>query len=310
MAYWTLADHFAYFFNRLNPSATFEETAAREYSSIKGLIEKQDSPAAVLSPRCFLQGSYKQDTAIYTINDVDVVALCRLWQPGSGAVRSWNRDEIFRTLAAPLLGDRRYRDKVRYGPTSMCIKVDLGIKVEILPAVYKAGNSDFNVEPFRIYRPEKADWDDGYARYHQRFLTDKNGARRTEGNFIPAIKVLKHLRSRFSLDAVSFHLECLLYRLPDEAFRGAPADYIPTILGTIAADSADVWYGRVVKTPCGERDIFVSSEWTKESWQRFHASVVKWAPVAREASRLTDKNEAIRYWQWLLSDDLFPQRVS
>jgi hypothetical protein len=211
MAMHHLARHFRYFFSRLNPSPSFEQVASREYNTIKGLIESRSGPAAELSPMCFLQGSYRQQTAIYTINDVDIVVLCELWQPGfaGGFGRTYGRDAIFDIIAAPLLADGRYRQKVRYGPTSMCIKVDLGIKIEILPVVYKGGNSDPQVEPFRLYRPENQQWEDGYARYHQAHLSRKNAALRTGGNFIPAIKVLKHLRSRFALDAVSFHLECL-----------------------------------------------------------------------------------------------------
>ena len=122
------------------------------------LIEGGRGAAAELEPRCFLQGSYKQDTAIYTINDVDIVVLCRLWQPaesGGGSGRSWGRDAIFGAIAQPLLADGRYRDKVRYSATSMCIKVDLGIKLEILPVVYKQGRSNPDEEPFRLYRPEE-----------------------------------------------------------------------------------------------------------------------------------------------------------
>ena len=94
MAVHLLSRHFVRFFDQLNPSATFEKRASSEYSTIKGILE---DPTNIkdLSPTCFLQGSYKQDTAIYTINDVDIVALCRLWQPPSGEGRSWCRDEIF-----------------------------------------------------------------------------------------------------------------------------------------------------------------------------------------------------------------------
>ena len=167
MAYNAYSDNFRAFFRRLNPSPGFEETAASEYSSVKALIESRTGLARDLSPTCFLQGSYRQQTAIHTINDVDIVALFCLWQPGSGSGSSWSRDEIFATIAAPLLNDGRYRGKVRYADDSMCIKVDLEIRLEILPVVFKQGTNNSNVEPFRLFRPESGDWEDGYARYHQ-----------------------------------------------------------------------------------------------------------------------------------------------
>ncbi len=311
MAYHDLSENFRGFFRRLNPSPTFEGQASSEYNSIKGLIEDSRGPASVISPTCFLQGSYKQDTAIYTINDIDVVALCRLWQPSEGGGgRTYGRDEIFRLIAAPLLGDQRYASKVRYNSGSMCIKVDLGIKVEILPVVFKSGNSDPAIEPFRLYRPETGQWEDGFARYHQRWLTWKNGAEKTGGNFIPAIKALKHLRSHYRLDAVSFHLECLLFTLPDDAFRGAPGDMIAGVLGRIAATPAATWYQGRLDTPSKDgRDIFSGSEWKAAGWMAFHAAVAVWARAAEAAIRETRRERAIALWQTLLGDSFFPAYV-
>ena len=307
---WTLSANFDSFFKRLNPSPTFEGVASSQYNSIKSLIENPDGNARELSPICFLQGSYRQHTAIYTINDVDIITLCRLWYPGTGSGHSWSRNEIFDKIAAPLLNDGRYRDKVRYNQQSMCIKLDLGIKVEILPVVYKAGNNDPEWEPFCLYRPESAQWVDGFARYHQALLTEKNKANRTNGNFIRAIKVLKHLRSRIGLDAVSFHMECLLFSLDDNLFQGGPADYIASILVCIASTAAPDWYSRRIMTPCGDRDIFVESEWRRQGWETFHNFLSIWAGLSRRANQANDKDEAIRLWQTLLGEDLFPTQVS
>lgn len=307
MAYHSLPDHFASFFRRLNPGTSFEATASSQYNTIKGLIEDPAGLASSLSPVCFLQGSYKQQTAIYSINDVDIVTLCKLWSPGNGVGKGYSRNEIFDIMAAPLINDGRYRTKVRYGTTSMCIKVDLGIRVEILPVVYKAGNVDSNAEPFRLYRPVASDWQDGFARYHQWYLSAKNGSARAGGNFIPAIKIVKHLRSRYGLDAVSFHIECVLYALADHLFVGQPSDYIPACLSYIASSSAEAWYKTVLKTPCGDRDIFTGAEWSLASWDIFHARVREWSRLATNARDARFKGDAIRYWRALLGDDYFPE---
>ncbi len=259
MATNSFSKNFTFFFNRINPSPSYIAQASREHSTIISLIEDPSGPAKLLSPKCFLQGSYKQATAIYTINDVDIVALCTLWQPGSNSpgAKTWTRDEIFDTIAAPLLQDGRYRGKIYFRDSSMCIKVDLGIKIEILPVVYKAGNYDDKQEPFRVYRPEKKQWEDGYARFHQKHLVDKNAPARTAANFIPMIKVMKHLRTKNNLDIVSFHIESLLYSLPDSLFQGNAADYIFKVLDALAKVSPEqLWYHSGIKTPCGERVLF------------------------------------------------------
>lgn len=306
MALLSLSENFRGFFGRLNPSPGFVARASSEHTTIIGLIEDRTGPAAELAPVCFLQGSYKQDTAIYTINDVDIVALCKLWwppAPGSDA-RSYRRDDIFRIIASSLMSDGRYRDKVRYGPTSMCIKVDLGIKVEILPVVFKSGNRDPAVEPFILYRPSALNWAEGYARYHQQWLTDKN--QRCAGNFVPAIKVIKHLRSQAGLNVASFHIECLLYSLQDRLYQGGPGEYVPNILRAIATFPANSWYLQRISTPCSERVIFTAEEWGADSWGQFHAHVVWWSQSADRAAAAPVRERAIAEWKALLGDQFFP----
>lgn len=308
-----LSNHFRRFFGALNPGMSFTQTASSQYNTIKRLIEDRGGAASVLSPRCFLQGSYDQSTAIYTINDVDIVALCELWQPGSGAPGagpSWDRNAIFNTIAAPLFNDGRYRHKVRYSSTSMCIKVDLGIKVEILPVVFKQGTHDAQAEPFRLWRPERNQWEDGYARYHQAYLSMKNAVGQTEGNFIPMIKLLKHLRSKNNLHAVSFHIECLLHALPDWPFKGSAPTYIRDVLNFLASRSALDWYQAGLMTPCSDRNIFTPAEWSFERWSIFHQFVSIWARFARLAGEAVSQRSAISIWQELLGADIFPANVT
>jgi hypothetical protein len=306
-----LSTNFQSFFSRLNPGPSFEQRASSQHNTIRGLIEDRNGLAAELEPVTFLQGSYRQQTAIYDINDVDIVVLCKLWYPGSGGGgKTYGRDEIFRIIAAPLLADMRYRDKVRYGSQSMCIKVDLEMQVEILPVVFKAGTADPKQEPFALYRPEKTRWEDGFARYHQSWLSNKNAPNRTQGNFIPMIKVLKHIRSLFNQRGVSFHIECLLYSLPDWVFLGEPASYIAAVLTAIAAKPATDWYMTPCMTPCGDRDIFTASEWASGHWSSFHQLLSQCATVALGATTTSVYSEAVKAWQAILGNNFFPATVS
>lgn len=313
MAQYYLSENFNYFFSRINPSNTFIQTASRQYQNIVDTIQDRNAPAAVISPQCFLQGSYRQRTAIHSINDIDVIVLCQLWYPPNPATTggdSWNRNRIFNIIADSLRRNDNYSEKLRYNDSSMCIKLDLGIKVELLPAVFRKGNYDSNSEPFYIYRPESSSWVYGYARQHQGLLSWKNLDEKTQGNFIPAIKILKHLRSIYSIDAVSFHIECLLYSLPDNLFWGNPADYIPNILNHLAHKSASNWYFTTVTTPCGDRDIFSGTEWGFLNWSNFHSQTSTWAILANLANSATVKNTAIDYWKALLGNAYFPRDLS
>jgi hypothetical protein len=192
----------------------------------------------------------------------------------------------------------------------MCIKVDLGIKIEILPVVYRQWRSGADDEPFLLYRPKAGCWENGYARRHQQHLSEKNAQAKTGGNFIPAIKVLKHLRSYHKLDVVSFHLECLVYSLPNHLFRGSAATFIATILHMIAGKSAETWYRSAIMTPCGERSLFSDTEWNWERWKTFHDWVVFFDLLAQAACRAPGKAMAVQTWQLLLGQDFFPTEVS
>ncbi len=303
--------HFDYFFSRLNPSPTYEARASSQYNTIKGLIENRAGPAGVLAPTCFLQGSYRRETAIYTINDIDIVVLCQLWYPpfpGPSGGQGWDRHRIFDTIAAALIADERYRDKVFYSRTSMCIKLDLGIKVEILPVVYQQGNNNPANEPFYLFRPETQQWEQGFARYHQSALTIKNQS--TEGNFIPTVKVFKHLRSQVGLDVASFHVECFLHLMPNELFAGSPADYITRLLQYIASFDGPTWWQQNYLTPCGDRIFFNNPEWTLNSWLAFHQQVVSWSHTAQLALIERDARLSRLLWQQFLGVGFFPISVT
>jgi len=309
MAVHSLERNFQRFLARINPGESYEATAASEYRNISKLLESSEGPAAEIRPRCFLQGSYRQQTAIYTINDIDIVALCDLYYPGSGSGRSYPRDDIFSLLARALQEENRYRHKLRYEPQSLCIKIDLSIKVEILPAVKPQGARDFDHEPFKIYRPETGQWIDAYARLHQAHLTDKN---KSVGSFKPMIKTIKHLRDFWGLDiedAVSFHIECLLYRVPHSCFTGALADAVEAVLASLAGFGPDLAAASNITSPCGDKTLFSESEWGKAAYTQFHNFVKRWAVIASSANRQDNRNDAIESWKQLLGGDYFPRDV-
>ncbi len=307
-----LTNNFAAFFKRINPSQSYERTAASAHSQITALIEDKDGPAADLRIQCFLQGSYKRDTAIHTINDVDVVALCRLSH--TSAANQNTRDQIFKIVAEAIAKNKTYQDKLQYRKRSTCIKVVLeGIKIEILPALRVKGKP-YQYEPFYIFKPNEDETIDGYwqrtfARQHQHLCTQKNSA--TNNLFVPIIKVMKHLRfidpSLNEQDAVSFHIECLLYALKNSIFTGSSCECIEYVLKALAGftpDKADI---SGVKSPCGDKELFCSDEWSIASYSRFHDSVSRWYKIASGANQQQDRDKAIDDWKQLLGDSYFPR---
>lgn len=302
--------NFNKFLKRLNPSPTNVRVASSAHSSIRSLIEDKNGSAGDLRIRSFIQGSYGRDTAIHSINDVDVVALCSLSYTQTANQNT--RNQIFDTIASSIATNSQYKDKIYYKNHSMCIKVKLkGVTVEILPAL-RAGKS-FDYEPFYIYRPKDETnsgyWDKTYARKHQELLTKKNS--KTEDSFIPMIKILKHIRlidNDFeALDAVSFHIECLLFAIKDSVYTDSTSECIENILASLAGFTPVKAKQSDLKTPCGDELIFSSNKWSDVAYQRFHTAILRWYEIAQEANRTNDADKAITEWQKLLGDTYFPR---
>lgn len=315
---------FRHFFGRLNPSPTLTSQASSQYAGIKAALEGATELATDYRVTCFQHGSYGRDTATDNINDLDIVALCRgLEAPNPAAVpnllappgRQWFRGDIF-TAFETALRQTRYRTAlVPSKPTSLCVKLNLGIKVEILPAIMAPGVTDPSHEPFYIWRPEQNRWVPTYARHHQQWLSAANAApafanRNTaDGRLIPMIKVMKRLRDNIGASAVSFHIETLLTKVPAAMYRGSPPTYISNILEFLANLNANVWNSQCL-TPCGDRDIFHPNEWSLGSWQAFHEHIKLWASLATFAATERDERSSVQIWQSLLGNTYFPMEVA
>lgn len=307
-----LTPHFQGLLSRLNPSPSYVQAAARAHTRVRGLIEDPAGPCADLRIHTFLQGSYRRSTAIYTINDVDVVALCSLTHRPSANQRT--RDYLFACIREAIEGDSNHAGKVHEGPSSMCVKLRLkAVTVEVLPALRSEGLGA-DEEPFWIFRPREVPpgWGRAFARVHHAKLTDKN--RVTEGAFVPIVKIIKHLRSssRQGLEPVacSFHIECLLHKLSDTLFSGSVADSLVAVLHALSGFSPAKAAGSQLTTPAGEHLLFGDNEWDLDGYAVFHQAVLDWSRLADLAAQADTEETAIEVWRELLGVGYFPSSVS
>jgi hypothetical protein len=307
-----LTQNFQAFFKVINPSPSYVRIAATAHASVTHLIEDARGPAADLRINCFLQGSYRRDTAIYTINDVDVVALCSLAY--SPTANQNTRNQIFKIIADAIAVDGKYENKIVYRECSVCIKVLLeGIKIEILPVLREKGQP-YEHEPFFMFRASpdgnnSSGWRKAFAREHQRLCTQKNDA--VAGLFIPMVKALKHMRSRDSQlsdgDAISFHIECLLFAIKDSVYQGSTAACIESVLHSLAGFDSIKAANSAMRSPCQDKGLFSGEEWRIASYSRFHRAVGRWCQIAHRANLEEDREKAIDLWKELLGRDYFPR---
>lgn len=124
------------------------------------------------------------------------------------------------------------------------------------------------------------------------------------------IKVIKHLRTYHNQEAVSFHLECLLYRVPDTYFQGNPSSYIPHVLHITLRQSQQQTGTTLERLHLAVNGTFCETEWNWPSWKKFHSFIFKASKIARKAYETPNRAEAIEARQALFGSKYFPKKVS
>lgn len=224
--------------------------SAQTYNSIKGVLEADGTPYAGKDFKVFLQGSYGNDTNIYTESDVDIViqsneafyydldwladeqkAAFHTAYPGSA---SYGYEE-FKTDVVKVL-KAQYGDAVTVGPKAIAIAArGSRRKADVIAAVqyrqywkflnraepsYNEGICFFGSDGTRIAN---------FPKQHSANLTRRHQA---SGQwFKPVVRILKNARERLKDDAViksdvapSYYLEGLLYNVPVEMFGSSYSD--------------------------------------------------------------------------------------
>ncbi len=220
------------------------------YATIKNVLESATTPYASKGYKVFLQGSYGNDTNIYTESDVDVVIrLDDCFQsdrtnltPAEQAV--WNTAYpnnaayCYPDFKADVLSVLRkaFPNAVTPGDKAFAIKAEGNRrKADVLPCIafkrYYKFDSVYNessVEGICFY-DKAGNRITNYPNQHSQNMTTKHKS--TGQNLKPTVRVFKNLRGclieRGMLDAgvaPSYYLEGLLYNVPDNKFSPSYGD--------------------------------------------------------------------------------------
>ncbi len=267
-----------------------DSTVARAKSiheSVRALLG--DSDYATL-----LQGSYKNDTALWDMNDVDLVAVSRGVVSGSfgrsmtgGASVSW--EETFARIERRLQSDARYAGK--WQRKDKCIQLNTGVTIDIVPAVYVASPES---DPVAIYsfreRRERQNW----PRNHYEAGATKS--RSTSGAFKQTVRLFKAWRRATTTDskvAPSFYIECLLHAVWDGCFSNVGADAFVAV-GRAIVDWN--YSARPVLRPGGGDTIFTANEWDAPQFKLFQQKLRDALVHADEARRAPTEQRAREAW--------------
>jgi len=245
----------------------------------------------------FLQGSYKNDTSISDINDVDIVAVrvrtysgTHSTQPVSGLIM-W--DTIFSEI------EQKLRDQKLYTWTVVrkdkCIEVKTNtFKADVVPAVQI--EADLKEDPIVIYsfksRVEKIN----SPRIHYKNGIAKHSA--TNQNYKPVVRMFKNwVNNHFGINSPvpSYHIESLVHFNPNDNFYDDHAVSF-VIIGNYIADLVKNhnMFSPAIHSVCGTENIM--DNWSLADRQIFTQKLEQSLELALKALREPTAQNAKYYW--------------
>lgn len=272
------------------PSPTKTKQVAAMQNYIQGLLGP--------THHTFLQGSYRNDTAVSDINDVDVVAI-RLQTFSS--VHSTRRfptsipwDAIFAEIEQKLQNQQLYKWTVNRD--DKCIKVRGAFNADVVPAVQV--NDDHLIDPIVIYSFNAFTEKLNYPRIHYKNGVQKQAA--TNNLYKQTVRMFKswaqdHFGASKQIIS-SFKMEALVHGSNNEYFFDDPAASFLVIANNIiqrltVQTQAPVVYPSV----CGFENI--ATNWDASSRGIFRTKLQESLQFAIEAYEATTQSAAEEKWR-------------
>lgn len=213
------------------------------YNSIKTTLETSSTPYSGKNFKVFLQGSYGNDTNIYSESDVDIVIrlqncfkhdLTQLPAEQQAAFKTSHHDATythndFKADVFDVLNSR-YWNEIDAGDKAISIaangnrrKADIIAAIQFRRYHRFLSTSDQIYEEGICFYTKSGTQIVNYPKQHSENLTKKH--QETSGWFKPMLRILKNLRNRLLAEkmleiggAPSYYLEGLLYNVPNEKF--------------------------------------------------------------------------------------------
>ena len=269
---------------RKPPSATTISRASTMQQSIRDVLGSDYET--------FLQGSYKNDTAISDLNDVDIVAVRKTVHSGvfSGVpvsnLVSW--DSLFSEIEAKLNASPLYRGKHTRG--DKCIKVSGAVDIDIVPAVKVTTELE---DPIAVFSFREGRERLNHPRVHYENGKAKNA--RTNGHYKPVVRLMKSWVCAYFTDskiAPSFYVECMVHAAPDELFTDDHALSFVRVGLDIAKKLANPQAS--VLSVSGARNIF--EDWPQENREQVRVKFLAISDHFLHALEATTESDAARHW--------------
>ena len=257
------------------------------YNHIKNTLEDRDSPYASKNFSVFLQGSYGNDTNIYSESDVDIVIqLNDTFKSDTSALSTYQKEIYSKAFSAAsyTLSDfkadvlsvltSKYGNPVKEGSKAIAIPASVGRrKADVIVAMQYRRYHKFNGEYDQNYDEGicfyTSNYDEivNYPKQHRANLTTKH---QSSNKWLkPMVRVLKNLRGKLVDEgmitagvAPSYYLEGLLYNVPDFKLTSSYQDCFVNAMNWIQ-DDADK-----DKLLCANEQYYLLRDFSHVCWPR------------------------------------------
>lgn len=249
------------------------------------------------SHHTFLQGSYKNDTSISDINDVDIVAIRRTTYSGTYSSVQFSNSILWDSIFTEI--EQKLRDQKLYQWTvtrkDKCIEVvTFTFKADVVPAVQIL--ADPEEDPIAIYSFTKGVEKVNSPRTHYKNGVAKHQA--TNNNYKPVVRMFKNwVANNFAdTDVVSsYHIESLVHNVPNDNFLSDHALSF-LLVGNHINNTLSQRNGIPLKimSVCGTEDI--TSNWDINSRQFFNNKLKESLDFGLTAYKANSATEGERHW--------------
>lgn len=257
-------------------------------SAVKALqenVRKALAEAEGSSYDTFLQGSYRNGTAIADINDVDIVALYDPWR--SPATDSdWNK--LFNGVATILRNSGRVSGTVRVN--DKCVTLGGTPQADIVPAISPSPYS--STDPIQIYSRGDREERPNHPRTHYDNGVKKQKA--TDDAYKATVRLFKRWAVQYpSLKAPSFYIECAVHSVLSSKFD----EYLPLSFAGVALELIGYSRYKVIRSVAGDKDILMSDEWHPDDFEAFQKKLLPDVRLIVDAMTAATRAEADRKWK-------------
>lgn len=238
----------------------------------------------------FLQGSYRNNTAIKEINDVDIVALYDPWSsPESDGRWNWLFEHIVTVISRSSLVSGR----VELG--DKCVKVLGPLNADIVPAISRSPYS--STDPIKVYSRRDRAERDNYPRTHRQNGVTKQS--RTDDTYKATVRMFKTWARQYeTMTAPSFYIECAVHSVKDSEFN----TYLPLSFASVAMQLIGYTENTVIQSVAGDKDILTRQEWRYSDFADFQSRLQDDVPRVLGAIRAETQAQADAKWRGAFGD--------